>query len=124
MVAGGAGIWFLLGYVLFATISVVGFAIVSSLSFVIEVHEERKLNYGSTLVGFFLLYVGTMVGCLLLGVAGAMGGYVVVIEQSTVNVTRSVLFPYVEPITAAAAFAVTGSVFTIYGMVTAKASRD
>jgi hypothetical protein len=123
VVAGGAGIWFLVGYFLFATVSVLGFAVVSLLSFVIEIHEARQINHVTMLVGFTLLYLGSVVGCLLLGIAGALGGYVVVIQQSTVNVTRSVLLPYVDPINAAAAAAIVGSALTIYGMATAKASK-
>jgi hypothetical protein len=123
IVGGGAGIWFLVGYVLFATISVGGFAGISSLSFVIETHELRQLDYRSMLTGFILLYVGTLVGFLLLGIAGASGGYVAVIQESTVIATRSVLSPYVDPITAASAAAVAGTAFTIYGMATAKPSK-
>jgi len=123
MVGGGAGTWFLVGYLLFATVAVVGFAGVSLLIFVIEAHELRKLNYGVTLAGFALLYVGSLVGCLLLGIAGASGGYVLVIQQSTVNTTQNVLSPYVNPITAASVAAVAGTALTICGMVTAKESK-
>jgi hypothetical protein len=124
MVGGGAGTWFLVGYLLFATVAVVGFAVISSLIFVIEAHELRKLNSGIMLVGFILLYVGSLVGCLLLGVAGASGGYEVVIQQSTVNATQNVLSSYVNPITAAAVAAVVGAALTIYGLTTAKESKD
>ena len=123
MVGGGAGTWFLVGYLLFATVAVVGFAGVSLLIFVIEAHELRKLNYGVTLAGFVLLYVGSLVGCLLLGIAGASGGYVLVIQQSTVNATQNVLSPYVNPITATSVAAVAGTAFTIYGMATAQESK-
>jgi hypothetical protein len=108
---------------LFATVSVGGFAGISSLSFVIEAHELRQLDYGSMLAGFILLYAGSLIGCLLLGIAGASGGYVAVIQESTVIATRNVLSPYVDPITAASAAAVAGTAFTIYGMATAKASK-
>ena len=123
MVGGGAGTWFLVGYLLFATVAVVGFAGVSLLIFVIEAHELRKLNYGVMLAGFVLLYVGSLVGCLLLGIAGASGGYVLLIQQSTVNATQNVLSPYVNPITAASVAAVAGTALTIYGMATAKESK-
>jgi hypothetical protein len=123
MVGGGAGTWVLVGYLLFATVAVGGFAGISSLIFVIEAHELRRLNYGAMLPGFILLYGGTLAGCLLLGLAGASGGYAAVIQQSTVNATQNILSPYVNPITAASSFAVAGTAFTIYGMVTAKATK-
>ena len=123
MVGGGAGTWFLVGYLLFATVAVIGFAGLSSLIFIIESYERRKLNYGVMLTGFTLLYVGSLVGCILLGIAGASGGYVVVIQQSTVNTTQNVLSSYVNPITAASVAAVAGTALTIYGMATAKESK-
>lgn len=123
MVAGGAAVWFLVGYFLFVTVSVLGFAGISSFIFAIEIHEMRRLNPEIMLAGFVLLYAGTLVGCALLGFAGASGGYVVVIQQSTVNVTRSALLPYVDPIIAASVAAIAGTACTVYGMATAKASR-
>ena len=123
MVGGGAGTWFLLGYVLFAAVGVGGFVSASSLVFVIETHERRNLSYPITLTGFILMYVGTLIGCILLGIAGASGGYTLVIQHSTVNAAQNILSPYVNPITAASAIAVAGTGFTIYAMATAKATK-
>jgi len=123
IVGSGPGVWFLVGYILFVTVSVVGFTAISSLSFVMEVNELRELNYGSMLVGFILLYAGTLIGCILLGIAGAIGGYVVVIQGATADVAHSVLAAYVDPITVASVSAVAGAALTIYGMATAKASK-
>lgn len=122
IVGGGAGTWFLVGYFLFAIVAVGGFAGVSSLVFVIEAHELRRLDYGAMLIGFILLYGGTLAGCLLLGLAGASGGYAAVMQQSTVNGIQNILSPYAEPITAASSVAVAGTAFTIYAMATAKAT--
>jgi hypothetical protein len=123
MVGGGAGTWFLLGYLLFLTVAVVGFASISSLVFVIEAHEQRRLNYGIMLTGLIMLYGGIIIGCLLLAIAGASGGYALVIQQSTVNAPENLLSPYVDPITAASLVAIAGTGFTIYGMATAKATK-
>jgi hypothetical protein len=123
IVGGGAGTWFLVAYLLFVAVGVGGFAAVSSLIFVVEAHELRRLDYGSMLVGFILLYGGVLAGCALLGIAGALGGYVLVIQQSTVNGTRSLLSPYSNPITAASAAAVLGAALTMYAMATGKPSK-
>jgi hypothetical protein len=123
MVGGGAGTWFLLAYILFLTVAVVGFAAISSLVFVIEAHERRKLNHGIMLTGLILLYVGVMSGLILLGFAGAIGGYALIIEHSTVNATQNLLSPYVNLVTAACLVAVAGAGSTIYGMATAKATE-
>jgi hypothetical protein len=123
MVGGGAGTWFLLGYLLFPAVAVGGSTAISSLVFVIEIHERRRLNYGIMLTGLILLYAGVLTGCFLLAVAGASGGYALVIQHSTANNAQILLSSYVDPITAASLVAVTGTGFTIYGMATAKATK-
>jgi len=120
MVGGGAGTWLLLAYILLLAIAVVGFAAISSLIFVIEAHERRKLNNGIMLAGLVLLYAGTVIGFILLGLAGAIGGYALVIAHSTINATQNLLSPYVNLITAASLAAIAGGVLTMYGMATAK----
>ena len=123
MVGGGAGTWFLLGYILFLTVAVIGFAGLSSLIFTIETHEQRSPNNAIMLTGFILLYAGTLAGCVLLGIAGATGGYLIVIQHSTVEAAQSILSQYVNPITTASSVAVAGTGFTIYGAATAKAIK-
>jgi hypothetical protein len=123
IVGGGAGTWFVLAYFLLVAVAVVGFAAISSLVFIIETHERRRLNGAIMLAGLILLYVGTMAGFILLGFAGAIGGYALVIEHSTVNATQNLLLPYVNLITAASLAAVAGAGLTIYGMATAKATE-
>ena len=123
MVGGGAGTWFLVGYLLYPIIGVGGFASIASFLFMIETYERRNLHHGMMLTGLVLLFVGVLAGCMLLGVAGAIGGYTLVIQQSTVNVTQSLLSPYVDPITAASLVAVAGAGVLIYGMATAKATK-
>lgn len=119
MIGGGPGTWFLLGYILYVAVGVGGFAGLSAFLFAIETYERRRLNETVMLIGFVLLCLGLNVGCLLLGVAGAMGGYALTIEHNTVSAAQSILSVYVDPITAAALVAAAGAVLSIYGMVTA-----
>jgi hypothetical protein len=121
VVGGGAGTWFLLAYLLFLAVSVVGFAVLASIVFVVELHERRTLNQELMFIGLTLLYVGTTVGFILLGFAGAFGGYALVIEHSTVDATHDLLLPYVNSITAACLAATIGASLIIYGMCRAKA---
>jgi len=121
MVGSGAGTWFVIAYFLLLGVAVVGFAAISATVFVIEAHEHRSPNYKIMLIGLVLLYVGTVPGLILLGLAGAIGGYSLVIENSTVSATDILLSPYVNLITAAGLAAIVGAGFTIYGMATAKA---
>jgi len=123
MVGGGAGTWFVIAYFLLLAVAVVGFAAVSAIVFVIEARERRRPNYTIMLIGLVLLYVGTMAGLILLGLAGAIGGYMLVVENSTVNATDILLSPYVNLVTAACLAAIVGAAFTIYGMGTAKATE-
>ena len=123
MVGGGPGTWFLVGYLLYPIIGVGGFASIASFLFMIETYERRNLNHGIMLTGLILLFVGVLAGCVLLGVAGAIGGYTLVIQHSTVNLTQSLLSPYVDPITAASLVAVAGAGVLMYGMATAKATK-
>ena len=123
MVGGGPGTWFLAGYLLYPIIGVGGFASIASFLFMIETYELRNLTHGVMLTGLILLFVGILAGCVLLGIAGAIGGYTLVIQHSTVNLTQSLLSPYVDPITAASLVAVAGAGVLMYGMATAKATK-
>lgn len=123
MVEGGAGAWFLIAYVLFVAVAVVGFAAISSLIYIIEAHERRSMNSGIMLTGLILMYAGTVAGLVLLGVAGGIGGYASVVEHSTVDATQNLLSPYVNIITVACSAAVAGAAVTIYEMGTAKATE-
>lgn len=120
MAGGGAGTWFLLAYLLFVTVAVMGFAAISSFVFAIETHERRRLSARLMLSGIGLLYVGAVGGLILLGLAGAIGGYASVIAHSTVNATQNLLTPYVNLVTAASLVAVAGAGCVLYGMATAK----
>ena len=124
MIGGGPGSWFLLAYLLFPTVAVGGFVGISSLIFVIETYERRRINYSVMLTGLVMLYAGVLLGCLLLAMAGASGGYALVIQHSSVNTVQDLLTPYMDPITIASLVAVAGTGLSIYGMATAKASKS
>jgi len=123
MVGGGPGTWFLVGYLLYPTVGVGGFAAISSFLFAIETYELRRPNGRTMMAGLALLVGGVLSGCLLLGIAGVTGGYVIVIQHSTVDVTERVLSPYVNVITAASLIAVIGAGISLYGMAAAKATE-
>jgi hypothetical protein len=123
VVGGGAGTWFMMAYLLFLTVAVVGFAAIASIVFEVETHERRLVNSGIMLTGLILLYAGATIGFLLLGFAGAIGGYALIIEHSTVDATRDMLLPFVNLITGACLVAVVGAGFTIYGIGRAKAPK-
>lgn len=125
IVGGGPGTWFVLGYVLYLAAAVGGFPALSALTFIIEAYDQRKLNDRIMLVGISLLFVGVTISCILLAVAGAMGGYVLTIEHGTVSDAQNLLMPYVNPITAFVLIGVVGTAVSIFGMVTAsKASSS
>lgn len=116
---GGPGNWFLLGYLLYLGAGVGGFAILSVFLFMIETYEKRTLHNGVMSLGLLMLFVGMTVGCVLLGVAGALGGYSLTIQHASLTATQILLLPYVDPITAASLVAVAGAGISLYGIATA-----
>jgi hypothetical protein len=123
MVGGGPGVWFLVGYLLYAAVGVGGFGAFSSFLFAIEIHERRAPSEKIMLIGFVLSFIGVLSGCLLLGIAGLSGGYVIVVEHSTTDIAQNVLSPFVNPITAACLVSVIGAGACLYGMAAAKATE-
>jgi hypothetical protein len=122
IVGGGPGVWFLLGYVLYVAVGVGGFAGFSALLFQIETYEKRLPEKTVMLSGLILSLIGVVITCVLLGVAGASGGYALTIAHVSENATAALLVPYVNPITATSLIAVAGAGASIYGMTTAKAT--
>ena len=117
IVGGGPGNWFLLGYILYLSVGVGGFAAFSAFLFEIETYEGRTLHDGVMLLGLVMLFGGVTVGCVLLGVAGAVGGYALTIRHT--SSAQSLLSFYVNPITAASMIAVAGAGVSLYGITTA-----
>ena len=118
MIGGGPGTWFLLAYILYVAVGIGGIGALSAFLFAIETYERRILNDSIMLPGLVLLYLGMTLGCVLLGIAGAVGGYALTVQHSTVNATQTLLSPFVNPITLASLGAVAGAGLSVYGMVT------
>src|SRR5271157_372784 len=87
--AGGPGLWFLLGYLLYAAVGFGGFAALSALMFTIETYESRKPDDALTLAGFALLYAGVTVTSVLLLLAGALGGYAISVGGATTQAAEN-----------------------------------
>jgi hypothetical protein len=122
IVGGGPGVWFLLGYVLYVAVGVGGFAGFSALLFEIETYEGRSPEKTVMLFGLILSLIGVAITCVLLGIAGASGGYALTIAHASENATEALLVPYVNPITTASLITVAGAAVSMYGMATAKAT--
>lgn len=121
IVSGGPGIWLLLGYVLYAIVGFGGFASLSALLFVVETHEGRRPDSRMMTAGFALLFAGVTLSCVLLVLAGALGGYASTIKGASTQAVEAMLNPYVYPTTVTALASVIGAGLLIVGMTGAKA---
>lgn len=121
LVRGGPGIWFLLAYLLNLTIGVIGSGMLSSLIYAIEIHEKRTINGRIMLSGFALLNTGLIASCILLAMAGALGGYALDIGGASELATEGLLTAYVYPITITAILAMVGAALTVISMIGARA---
>jgi hypothetical protein len=118
----GPGIWFLLAYVLFLVVGLSGFGVLSSLFYAIEIQERRNLNQAFVLSGCVLLVLGVFTSCTLLAVAGALGGYVLNINNESLSAAQDLLSSYVLPITSTSLLTVLGAALTLGAMIGAKKS--
>ena len=123
IVGGSAGEWLLLGYVLYGAVGFCGFAAVSSLLFVLESHEGRRVDGRVMGAALVLLFAGVTASCLLLVLAGALGGYDITIEGQTTQAAGKLLGAYVYPVTLTVLSAVVGTCLLVLGMSSAKAPR-
>ena len=121
MVGGGAGIWFVLAYVLFIVVGVGGFGALSAFLTTVELHENRTVDSRTMWPALVLLSVGALGSCLLLAAAGAVGGYAALYNSSTTtSVQDSLLSPYVYPITTLVLITVVGAALAVLSMVRAR----
>ena len=120
MVGGGPGIWFVLAYMLFIVVGIGGFGALSAFLTTVELHENRKINSRMMWPALLLLSVGVVGSCLLLAVAGAVGGYAATYELSTTTSIDNLLSPYVYPITDLVIVAVIGAALAVLSMVRAR----
>lgn len=120
IVGGGPGIWFVLGYVLLIVVGVGGFGALSSFLSAVEIHERRTVDPLFMWPALVLFFVGVAGSCLLLGVAGAVGGYASTFETSSASTIDSLLSPYVNPITTLTLVAVIGAALAVLSMARAR----
>jgi len=82
-IAGGsAGTWGFLGFLLFLIVGVLGFAVFTSLYYVIPKVTGGRVNGVLAWLHLVLLEAGALVGTGLLGYAGYMGGITILNESS------------------------------------------
>ena len=120
IVNGGPGIWLVLAYVLFIVVGIGGFGVLSSFLTTVELDERRTVDSRTMWPALVLLSVGVAGSCLLLAVAGAVGGYAATFGTSGSQSIDALLLPYVDPITTLTLVAVIGAALAVLSMVRAK----
>ena len=120
MVGGGPGIWFVLAYVLFILMGIGGFGAISGFLTAVELHERRTVDDRLMWPALVLMCLGMAGSCVLLGVAGAVGGYAGTFQGSSTGAIHDLLAPYVNPITTLVIIAVIGAALAILSMVRAR----
>jgi hypothetical protein len=115
LVGGGPGAWLLLGYVLYL---VAGFCALAAMSALLpEGSGYGGSTFGSLLgAGLGLYYAGVTAACVLLGIAGYVGGYASTISRLPVQSVESQLSPYVWPVSFAAFAACAGALFILVSL--------
>lgn len=120
MVGGGPGLWFVLAYVLYIVVGIGGFGALSAFLTTVELHENRLVDSRTMWPALGMLSVGMTGTCLLLAVAGAVGGYASVYGTSTANSIDALLSPYVYPITSMVLITVVGATLAVLSMARAR----
>jgi hypothetical protein len=120
IVGGGPGVWFILAYVLFLVAGVGGFGIISGFLVTVELHEHRTLDDRVMWPAFLFMCVGIAGSCVLLGAAGAVGGYAATFQGSSTDAIHDLLSPYVNPITTLVIIAVIGAALAVLSTVRAR----
>jgi hypothetical protein len=120
IVGGGPGIWFVLAYLLFIVVGIGGFGVLSSFLTTVELHENRSVDSRLMWPALILLSIGVTGSCLLLALAGAVGGYESTFETSSAQSIDSILLPYVDPISSLTLIAVIGASLAVLSMVRAR----
>jgi len=120
IVGGGAGTWLVLAYLLFIVVGIGGFGALSAFLTTVELHEGRTVNPSTMWPALVLLSAGVTGSCLLLGAAGALGGYASTYGTSSSIAIDGLLSPYVDPITVLTLVAVIGAALAVLSMVRAR----
>ncbi len=113
VVAGGPGVWFMLGYLLHMIVGFGGFLGLSYLYSVAEGTEDRRVNGVLALTGYAALFIGFTGATVGLAVAGAVGGYEAVILHAPVESVRMVMEPFVNPLRILCIVAVIGVIASL-----------
>jgi hypothetical protein len=121
MVGGGPGIWLVLAYLLFMIVGIGGFGALSAFLTTVELHEGRTIDSRTMWPALVLLSVGMAGSCLLLAVAGAVGGYAAIFSQTSSGTSiHDLLSPYVNPITVFVLVTVVGACLAVVSMARAR----
>jgi len=120
IVGGGAGIWFVLAYILLVIVWIGGFGVISGFLVTVELHEGRTIEDLLMWPALILMCIGVAGGCILLGVAGAVGGYAGTFQGSSTDTIHDLLAPYVNPITTLVIIAIVGAALAVLSMVRAR----
>jgi len=120
IVGGSAGTWFVLAYILFLVAGIGGFGMISGFLNAEELVEHRTFDDRVMWPAFLLMCVGIYGSCILLGIAGAMGGYAATYQGSSTSAIHDLLSPYVNPITTLVIIAVIGAALAVLSMVRAR----
>jgi len=118
IIVGVPGEWLLVAYLLYVVLGCGAFGWLSGLLNVIEKQENRKVSSAIMWPGFTMLFAGLTLSCVLLGYAGASGGYASTYGSS--QSLQQLLTPYVNPIIATAIVAVAGAALVLLAMVRAR----
>lgn len=124
IVGGGPGIWLVLAYLLFIVVGIGGFGALSAFLTTVEIHEGRTIDPRTMWPALGLLSVGVTGACLLLGLAGAFGGYATTYETLSAKSIDNLLLPYVDPISTLTLLAVIGAALAVLSMVRARWPRS
>ena len=120
IVGGGPGIWLVLGYMLFIVVGIGGFGALSAFLTTVELVENRTIDARTMWPALILLSVGVVGTCLLLAVAGVVGGYASTYGTSSAQSIHDMLTAYVNPSILLTLIAVAGAALAVLSMVRAR----
>ncbi|MEM0097561.1 MAG: hypothetical protein QXY52_03755 [Conexivisphaerales archaeon] len=120
---GGPGIWFLIAYFLYIIVGSLGFAVISSLLYIIEVQERRFISGKAMVLGFSFAYAGVTASSIMMGIAGALGGYAMYFANYPESQIVNLLSAYVYPIAVTAFLAAIGVLIIIITFMLSRAQQ-
>ena len=118
IIVGAPGEWLLVAYLIYIVLGCGAFGWLSGFLNVIERQENRRVSSAIMWPGFVMFFAGVTLSCVLLGYAGASGGYASTNGSS--QSLQQILTPYVDPIISTAIVAVAGAALVLLAMVRAR----